>query len=130
MPRYWICAICKKWDLKLNEPSIQCSKKSCMKWPHKLCANVILTDYENCDFTCCKCLSEAKVRANNNATNISTGTPCHTRASLSLTPEQSRCLNSQSQAPQTVYTWSYLPLAGLGMGRCPLLYYLLLKFHC
>ena len=87
MPRYWICAVCEKRDFELNAPSIQCSKKSCKKWMHKLCANVILADYEHHDFTCCKCLSKAKVRANNKATNISTSTPCHTRASLSSTPE-------------------------------------------
>ena len=87
MPRYWICAVCEKRDFELNAPSIQCSKKSCKKWTHELCANVILADYEHRDFTCSKCLSKAKVRANNKAKNISTSTPRCTRASLSLTPE-------------------------------------------
>ena len=116
MPRYWIFAVCKKRDFELNEPSIQCSNKSYKKLTHKLCANVILADYKHRDFTCCKCLSKAKVRANNKATNISTST----------TPR----LNSQSQVFQTVYTWSYLPLASLGRGGCPLLYNLLLMCHC
>ena len=77
----------RKRDFKLNAPSIQCSKKSCKKLTHKLCANVILADYEHHNFTYWKCLSKAKVRANNKATNISTSTPRYTRASLSLTPE-------------------------------------------
>ena len=94
MPRYWIFAVCEKRDFELNAPSIQCSNKSYKKLTHELCANVILADYEHRDFTCCKCLSKAKVRANNKATNISTSTLHHTRASLLSNPEH---VSQQSQ---------------------------------
>ena len=86
--------------------------------------NVILADYELCYFTCCKCISKAKVRANK-ATNMSTCTICHTRASLPSTPEHAsqqsgaRCFRQSTPGP--ISLWSVL--AGVTVPCCTTCYW-------